>query len=293
MSEYSIRELEKLSGIKAHTIRIWEKRYNLICPRRSETNIRHYSDEDLKKILNISILNRNGLKISKIACMKSEELAEQVNSFARESWNFELQIESMLVTMIDLDEKRFEKILSKCIMQMGFEDTILKVVYPFFIRIGLMWQTGNINPAQEHFISNLIRQKIIVAIDGVIPPENENAKKFILFLPDGELHEMALLFLYYLIKKRGHKVIYLGQSVPVDDTRSVQDIYHADYLITYYTSSIQLSDLKKQIFQLSNVFPDANILIAGNQLEMLDKITEKNIHKMSSPQELVDFLDHQ
>ena len=294
MSEYSIRELEKLSGIKAHTIRIWEKRYNLISPKRTSTNIRFYSDEDLKKILNISMLNRNGLKISKIAGMNRDELTNQVSVVAGDIWSFETQIESLLLATIDLDEKMFEKILSKCIIQMGFEDTIINVVYPFLNRIGILWQTGNINPAQEHFISNLIRQKLIVAIDGIILRDNHDCKKFILFLPDGELHEIALLFIYYLIKKRGHKAIYLGQSVPMDDVRSVYDVFEPDYLVTYFTASIQFKDLQNRIKEYHELFSDAKLLkliLAGNQVELLDIKTEKsNIFKMSNTNDLIQFL---
>jgi methanogenic corrinoid protein MtbC1 len=236
-------------------------------------------------------LNRNGLKISKIACLNKEELAEQVSSVARETWSYESQIENIMLAMIDLDEKMFEKILSKCIMQMGFEDAVLKVLYPFFIRIGLMWQTGSVNPAQEHFISNLTRQKIIVAIDGVIPREISNAGKFILFLPDGELHELALLFMYYLIKKRGHKAIYLGQSIPLNDVSSVQDTFNADYVITYYTSSVSLKDLRKQVSDMSKVFSNVKILIAGTQVGVLENLSEPNVERMNSLQHLVEILD--
>lgn len=292
MSQYLIRDIEKLSGIKAHTIRIWEKRYNVVCPKRTSTNIRFYSDDDLKKLLNISILYRNGYKISKIACLKNEELTNQVYSIYREPRIYESPIESLIITMIDMDEKKFEELLSDNIMQLGFEETILKVVYLFFIRIGLMWQTGNISPAQEHFISNLIRQKIIVAIDGVITEEKSNKSKFILFLPEGELHEIALLFMYYMIKKRGHKVIYLGQSVPVNDVREVQNIINADYLITYFTSSKKLDDLSVEVKKMSELFNNTTLIVAGNQTDMLHKIREKNVKRIASLEELIEELEN-
>jgi MerR family transcriptional regulator, light-induced transcriptional regulator len=292
MSQYSIRELEKLSGIKAHTIRIWEKRYNLVSPQRTETNIRYYSDEDLKKLLNISILNKHGLKISKIANLKNEEIYNHVNSLSRESWSYESQIESILVSMIDLDEKKFEKILSKCIMQMGFENTIIKVIYPFFSRLGLLWQTGNVSPAQEHFISNLVRQKVIVAIDGVIPQEINNPKKFLLFLPDGELHELALLFIYFLIKKRGHKVLYLGQSIPLSDVHSVHALFGSNYLVTYFTSAIRYGELQSQIETMSGMFQDATLLIAGMQTDVLEGPRLSNVSKIQSPEQLLNLLEN-
>jgi DNA-binding transcriptional MerR regulator len=165
MAAYSIRDLERLSGIKAHTIRIWEKRYGLIEPRRTTTNIRTYCDTELKKILNVSLLNRNGLKISKIVCMSSQEIADQVSRITHFMPDEQSQIEGLTTAMIDFDEARFERIIARSVIQFGFEDTLIKIIYPFFVKIGLMWQTGTVNPAQEHFVTNLVRQKVMVAID--------------------------------------------------------------------------------------------------------------------------------
>ncbi|MFW5979061.1 MAG: MerR family transcriptional regulator, partial [Bacteroidia bacterium] len=214
MATYSIRELEKLSGIKAHTIRIWEKRYKIIQPKRTGTNIRYYSNNDLKKLLNITILNRQGWKISDIAKLSDEELNRKVKDFSYDSKDTESQIEKLVIAMVDLDEVKFDQILSNAIMHDGFEQTIINLIFPFFKKIGLLWQTGSINPAQEHFVSNLFRQKLMVAIDNLKIPDRKDAKKFILFLPEKEFHELGLLFYSYLIKKSGHSVIYLGSSVP-------------------------------------------------------------------------------
>ena len=165
MAYYSIRDLERLSGIKAHTIRIWEKRYGLLNPTRTDTNIRHYSDDDLKRILNVSILNRHGIKISHIASMDEREMADKVLIISRDTSDYDSLIENLVIYMVDMDQEKFEKLLSRSIMQIGFEDSILKIIYPFLEKIGILWQTGAINPAQEHFISHLVRQKIIVGID--------------------------------------------------------------------------------------------------------------------------------
>ena len=198
MAAYSIRELENLSGIKAHTIRIWEKRYGLIAPERTSTNIRSYCDTELKKLLNISILNRNGLKISKIAQLSPEEIVAKITQFTQDVTSTESQIESLTVAMIDLDEYRFEQLLARSIIQFGFEEAITRVLYPFFVRIGIMWQTGSVNAAQEHFITNLVKQKFYVAIDGLVVNTRQNARTFVFFLPEGELHEIGLLFSCYL-----------------------------------------------------------------------------------------------
>lgn len=202
MSAYTIRELENLSGIKAHTIRIWEKRYGLIAPQRTSTNIRTYCDTELKKLLNVSILNRNGLKISKIAQLSTDEIIAKISQFtSATTTSAESQIESLILAMIDLDDYRFEQVLARAVIQYGFEDAVTTVLYPFFVRIGIMWQTGSINPAQEHFVSNLVKQKLYVAIDGLNVNFKHNARRFVFFLPEGELHEIGLLFFCFLVKK--------------------------------------------------------------------------------------------
>jgi DNA-binding transcriptional MerR regulator len=165
MGKYSIKELEQLSGIKAHTIRIWEKRHKLIEPQRTDTNIRFYSDEDLKKIINVSLLNNNGVKISKIAGMSFEDMTKKILEMSESKSEATVFIDQLVIAMVDMEEDRFEKILSTLILRFGFERSVIEVIYPFLEKIGVLWQTKNINPAQEHFISNLIRQKIIVAID--------------------------------------------------------------------------------------------------------------------------------
>src|ERR1035437_4766443 len=217
MINYSIKDLEKLTGIKAHTIRIWEKRYNVVSPVRTDTNIGLYSDSDLKRLLNVSILNRNGLKISSILQLSSQELNQKVLDVSNSSINVDSVIESMIIAMIDLDEAKFEKLLSNGILKYGFEDTVSNIIYPFLEKIGILWLIGTIYPAQEHFISNLIRQKLIIALDTQVNNSNSNRKSFLLFLRDGEYHEISHLFYSFLIKRKGHRVIYLGQNTPLAD----------------------------------------------------------------------------
>jgi len=166
VSTYSIKDLEHLTGIKAHTIRIWEQRYDILSPKRTDTNIRYYDSTDLKHMLNIALLNNNGYKISKIAKMSQEEVFEAVLQTIDKNNNYSDQINALTVAMIDLNEAQFEKIMSTNILQIGFEDTMLNIIYPFLTKIGFLWQIDSINPAQEHFMTNLIRQKLIVAIDG-------------------------------------------------------------------------------------------------------------------------------
>ena len=283
MATYTIKDLERLSGIKAHTIRIWEKRYNIIAPQRTATNIRNYCDGELKKLLNISLLNRKGLKISKLAQLSNEELNEKINQLIQNYSDTESLVESMAIAMIDLDEVKLEKILSRTIMQLGFEETIIKILYPFLIKIGVMWQTGIINPAQEHFISNLIRQKLIVAIDGLISGNNPNSRKFTLFLPEGEFHELGLLFFHYLIKRRGHQVIYLGQSVPLNDLFETKRLKPANYLVTAFVSFRDGNDIIDYSKTISDKFVDQTIYLSGKQTENIKDKLPKNVKIINSP----------
>ena len=289
MSTYSIKDLEQLSGIKAHTLRIWEQRYNLLRPKRTDTNIRFYDDDDLKLILNVALLNDNGIKISKIASMTSNELREEVMKLTERSLTHDDQIHALTICMIEMDEERFDKILSTNILKLGFEQTMLNVIYPFMSKIGVLWQTGAINPAQEHFISNLVRQKLIVAIDGQIP--QRGGKKFLLFLPEGELHEISILFASYLIKSKGHKVIYLGQSTPNDDLLAVYKLHQPEYLLTVITTSPSSEYVQEYIHALSERFGQAQILVTGYQVLGQDLTFPTNVVQMSYIRDIKDLLE--
>jgi MerR family transcriptional regulator, light-induced transcriptional regulator len=290
MGAYTIRELENLSGIKAHTIRIWEKRYGLIAPQRTSTNIRSYCDTELKKLLNISTLNRNGLKISKIAQLSPNEIVEKINQFSQEVTNVDSQIENLTVAMVDLDEFRFEQVLARSIIQFGFEEAVTQVLYPFLTRIGLMWQTGNIYPAQEHFISNQVKQKFFAAIDGLMGNEKAGAKRFVFFLPEGEMHEIGLLFACYLARKRGFRTIYLGQSLPLGDLKEVAKIKQVDFLYTTMISSYKEKDLTGYLEMLSAKFNDKTIYLSGSRILQAPEKLPSNIRILASPDEFVDEL---
>ena len=290
MAKYSIKDLERLSGIKAHTIRIWEKRYGLLQPSRTDTNIRYYSDSDLKRILNVSILNRHGIKISHIASMDESELTEKIVIISRDVSDYESLIENLVVSMVDMDNEKFEKLLSRSIMQIGFEDTILKIVYPFLEKIGILWQTGAINPAQEHFITHLIRQKIIVGIDSVIPANHPSPKHFLLFLPEGELHELGLLFYSYLLQKRGHKVTYLGQWVPMADMASASTVLNADFLLTSIVAVYSGTDLMDYLIKLSVTFRNKTIYVSGYQISQISGTLPDNIIRLNNTQDLLPHI---
>ena len=288
MGQYSIKELEQLSGIKAHTIRIWEKRHKIIEPSRTATNIRYYSDLDLKKIINVSLLNTYGIKISKIADMSLDDVNKKVLEISELQNDKGVHIDQMVIAMIDMEEELFEKILNNLILRFGFEKTITEIIYPFLEKIGILWQTQNITPAHEHFISNLIRQKIIVAIDGLpIPPKN--SKKILLFLPEGEMHELGLLFYHFLIRKSGYRTYYLGQNVPHEDLISVYKVHQPDFMLTSITSNLAIP-IEKYLEQLANDFGQTKILASGYQVQKFNGCKKGNIQTFSTALELSKFI---
>lgn len=288
MGQYSIKELEQLSGIKAHTIRIWEKRHKIIEPSRTATNIRYYSDCDLKKIINVSLLNTYGIKISKIADMSLDDMNKKVLEISELQNDKGVHIDQMVIAMIDMEEELFEKILNNLILRYGFEQTVTEIIYPFLEKIGILWQTQNITPAHEHFISNLIRQKIIVAIDGLpIPPKSQ--KKILIFLPEGEMHELGLLFYHFLIRKAGHRTYYLGQNVPHEDLVGVYKVHQPDFMLTTITSNLSIP-IENYLERLANDFGQANILASGYQVQKFNGFKLANVQTFSTAHELSRYI---
>jgi DNA-binding transcriptional MerR regulator len=269
MAVYSIKDLEKISGIKAHTIRIWERRYGLVQPKRTATNIRYYSDADLKKLLNVCILNQNGFKISKIAYLDDQQLRDRVLDLCIDARNNNVQFESLIVSMLELDERKFLNVLSGTIIKIGFEDTVEEVLFPFLDRIGMLWQAGTINPAQEHFISNLVRQKLIVAIGNEMQNMKVRGPTIIFFLPEGEWHEIGLLFYNLIARKEGMDVVYLGMSVPLTDLKLVNQVRKADAFFASFVSARENKELEATLQQIRDYFPETPFFVNGLQIRAL------------------------
>ncbi|MCF8379248.1 MAG: MerR family transcriptional regulator [Bacteroidales bacterium] len=291
MANYSIKDIEKLSGIKAHTLRIWEKRFKLLEPKRTETNIRYYDDEDLRKILNVALLYRKGYRISQIACLGVDELINKITNLSIDNEDNESKIDNLVMSMVEMDDRKFEKHLNNSIIQSGFEDTVIEILYPFFNKIGILWQTGAIYPAQEHFISNLVRQKIISAIDGTIDRANPSGKHFLLFLPEGEMHELGLLFYHYLLKKRGHRVTYLGQSVPLEDLKKAGAFLKPNYIVTKIYTSLDSFEQITFLEKLSSYFPKQDILFSGFDLDSPKLEKNRNLIHINDANKLRELLD--
>ncbi len=290
MAVYSISDLEKLCGIKAHTIRIWEQRYHILEPKRTKTNIRYYEDDDLRKILNIALLNKNGFKISKIATLTDQEIMEKVGEISEINFEHHTQLDALTISMIEMDEVKFDKIVRTNIKQLGFEETMLSVVYPFLDKLSILWLTGSIHPVQESFMSFLIRQKLLAAIDQLGLQSGANAKTFMIYLPTGESQELSLLFLSYLLQSRGHKVIYLGQNITINDLKDAFAIRKPDYLFTMITESYTNQSVEVYIEELSNSFPDCEILLSGYQVIAQDIKRRGQIRPLASLEDTLNYL---
>ena len=290
MKNFSISDIENLIGIKAHTIRAWEARYNLVPPKRTPTNIRFYDEDDLKLLLNIVTLNEKGYKISRIAKMSKKQIADLVTQFQADWNNNTVQVLHLSDATLNYDEVAFSEILSGCIEEMGLIKTMDLVLFPFMKKIGMLWQTGAIDPSHEHFASNLIRDKLIVEIDKTEKPVKENPKRFLLFLPEAEMHETGLLFARYLLKKCGMDTLYLGQEIPYSDIKKVITSYKPDYVFIVLTSLNLGRDVNKIIGKVMEHL-DVQLLVAGSLISEFDILVHDQLTPLKNVCDIVDFLE--
>ena len=288
MSVYSIKDLEHLSGIKAHTIRIWEQRYELFSPQRTATNIRFYNDDDLKLILNIASLKEHGYKISKIVAMPQELLEEEVQKIGFEDRSHQDQISALTLAMIDIDEDGFASILDECTSMLGFEKAMMDIIYPFMRKIGILWLTNSINPAQEHFITHLVRQKLIVAIDQI--EVNKEGPLFLLFLPEGELHELGILFANFLLRVKGARTMFFGQTVPLDAIEEVYLRVNPEYIITALTTAPESKDVQKFIKKLGTKFQECQVYVTGSRVIGQDLEFPSNVGILNQFEDLINLV---
>lgn len=289
MISYSIKDLEKITGIKAHTIRIWEKRYGIVKPSRTQTNIRQYSDGDLRRLMNVAVLNKFGFKISNICSMTDDEINGQMIGLTLQDVDNDHIVDSLVMAVIGMDEQGFEKIISSSIMKNGFENTFDTLLQRFLERTGVLWQTGAISPAQEHFASNLIRQKLILAIDRQQEAKT-GSKTFLLFLPENEYHELALLYFQFLLRKFGHQVIYLGQNVPIANLEGIQSKRPVDFLLTSVSANRSEGSFSEFIIELSDLYKDTKVLIGGDFLLNYKIVLPPNIITFNSVPDFIAFL---
>lgn len=264
MAVYSINDLEKLTGIKAHTLRIWEKRYGLIEPRRTATNIRYYEDEDLKKLLNVALLNRNGYKISAISRMTPQEMMEKVSDLTEVDIDNDDQIDALTLSMIELDEEKFNRIIDKHIEAKGFEETLFEMVFPLLDKVSSMWMSGSMKRVHEYFLSFMIRRKIIAAIEGLEKPDDlSNAPKIMIFLSSNSIFELSFILAHFLLRSRGFKVVNIGNSVLPQDILDAAALCKPDYLFTFYTGQNVGDDFNALLSSLVGHGVQVPILVAG------------------------------
>jgi DNA-binding transcriptional MerR regulator len=286
---FTIRELESLSGIKAHTIRIWEQRYHFLKPSRTQTNIRTYSNEELKTILTVALLNKYGYKISRIDQMHPDQRTDAVLQLDQpEAYNENL-VNEMIGYMIDLQSLEFELLLNDHIKRFGIERTITEVIFHFLNKVGILWQTNRIIPVQEHIVSNIIRQKIVSAIEG-LPFVRKQEPLFLLFLPEGEHHEMGLLFVYYLLRKHNIPVIHLGANVPLKDLTYLLQFKKPEYLYLHLTSFPRHQSFQKFLSSVSTAANNATIVISGSVVQSSIKPLPPNLHFLKSFTEVVSYI---
>ena len=289
MSSYSIKDLEQVTGIKAHTIRIWEQRYNFLQPSRTETNIRSYSSEELKTILNVSLLNKYGFKISHIDKMSPDQIEEKILSLNQLDAIKERVVNVLIKEMVSLNMSAFEKQLDIYIGQKGVDKTITEIVFPFLERVGILWMTNHINPAQEHLATNLLRQKIILGIER-LPAVSAQNKNVILFMPEGEYHEIGLLFVYFLLKQEGIYVNYLGANVPMRDLVYLTTVKKPNYVFCHLTSPSKVFKLDRFITQIGQVSTTNPVMLSGLFMKDYKGKLPENITVKKSLAEVVQLI---
>lgn len=286
---FTIKELEALSGIKAHTIRIWEQRYHFLKPERTDTNIRRYSNEELKTLLTVALLNKYGYKISRIDSMSHEERTKAVMELPAQEASSERLVNKLIGYMIDMRNVEFEKLLNDHLKETGIEKTITEIIFYFLEKVGILWHTNHILPVQEHIVSNIVRQKILAAIDN-LPLVHKEEPVFLLFLPEDEFHEMGLLYVYYLLRKRKLPVIYLGSSVPLKDVQYLFENKTPDFLYIHLTSFPRKHDLPKYISTLSQRFSHTKILVSGSAVQDYNKHLPSNVTRFQSLEEVTSYI---
>ncbi len=289
---FSIKDLENLSGIKAHTIRIWEKRYNLLEPIRTDTNIRTYDINNLTKILNISLLNQNGVKISKIADLSLDQLHQSVRELVLRKNSTDYAISAFKVSMLKFDQEHFDKTFNQLLTHHSFREIFLNVISRLLEDIGNLWTIKTITPAHEHFISTLIKQKLLINVERVKSQNLNYAKTMVLFLPMHEIHDIGLLYIHFELLLKGYKSIYLGPSVPLENLKELQKLFTEIEYISYFTVSPSNDDIDAYVSALYKEVlfnKDEHVHLLGRKTRLIDSHSlPKNVHLHDSINSVLD-----
>ena len=295
-SKFTIKDLENLSGIKAHTIRIWEQRYKILTPHRTVTNIRFYDLKNLQKLLNVKLLYNNGFKISKIAALTDDEISVLIREHVTLNGKEDVAFNAFKLSMIKFDHQLFEQTYNQLLSHKTVREIFLEFFVPLLKDIGLLWQTNTISPAQEHFFTNLIKQKLHSNIERlqVNTPEKTD-KVFVLYLPVNEIHELGLLYLHYEIILRGYHSIYLGQSVPIQSLESLLERFENIVFVSYFTVRPRLDDLPDYLKEFEESIlskkMQSEFWILGNKLREAETLSlPKKLKIFSSIKELCEKI---
>ncbi|MFP4846369.1 MerR family transcriptional regulator [Winogradskyella sp. PE311] len=292
-NQFSIKDLENLTGIKAHTIRIWEKRYNLLEPKRTDTNIRYYDLASFQKLLNVSYLNNNGYKISKIATIQEDKIPALVREIAAESNLESHAINAFKLSMLNFDQSLFYNTYNTLLKEKDFHEIFYEIFIPLLTEIGLLWQTDTISPAHEHFLTSLLRQKILINTEKAQSKQvNKSTKTFVLYLPENEIHELGLMFINHQLVSRGYQSIFLGFSVPMESLKDLQDYYDEIIYVSYFTVKPEKADINDYLKNFNELLvKDGNtqLWILGHMLNSVDLDNlPKGIFPFKSIQSLID-----
>jgi len=269
-STFSIKDLENLSGVKAHTIRIWEERYQLLKPERTKTNIRKYNLVNLQKILSVALLNRHGLKVSKIASLSNDEIKDKIFELEKDTDSLSQSINSFKVSMLNFDNHMFNKTYQELLDRFTFQDVFLRVFVRLLNEIGLLWMTNTISSVHEKFISSLIKQKLLLKIEEISNNPTKGSETFILFLPMNEIHELGLMYVHYELLAKGNRSIYLGPSVPTKELLAVQKVFDNITFVSYFTTQPTPATIEKYLIEISE-----KVLSPRNEkLHLLGRMTK-------------------
>jgi DNA-binding transcriptional MerR regulator len=294
-NSFSIKNLEHLSGIKAHTIRIWEKRYNLFEPERTDTNIRLYNLENLQKLLNVTLLYNNGYKISKIASFSSQEITENVHKLTINKNADDWSIGLFKLAMINFDQRLFTKTFNDLLEQFSFSEVFKNVFVPLMNELGVLWQTNSISPSHEHFITSLVKQKIHAMCEDLQQQSTRRTdRRFVLFLPDNEIHELGLLYLQYEVLNNGFQCVFLGQSVPIESLNNLVDIGEPITFITYFTIEPTQDKIKAYLNTFNSEIIeniDSELWILGYQVQFMSDEMPDKIRKFKSIDDVIYALN--
>ena len=288
MQSFSIRNIELLTGIKAHTLRIWEQRYDFFKAPRKESKQRFYSNEDLQKLLCLSFLYHNGWKISRIAALSDEEIKAEAEKVELTPSNYPTYLQRLLQSAIDFNEADFLQTLNQLIEQIGFEKTIVDVCYPYLQRVGLLWDTNRVIPAQEHFASYIIQNRLISETEKYSQSQNDSPE-IILFCPENEYHELPLLYINYMLRKYGWRVLYMGKNIKLADLSEAAKIPGINYLYLHLITNFTGLFIDDYFEMLRKTFPDKTIIASGKGIEQSER-TFVNLRLMRRDDEILQFI---